>query len=243
MPRYDNRHSSRGNKALFGALIVVIGLALLVKKLGILPYFDFHLTWPVILIIIGFFIGLKNGFRNSAPFILIAIGVFNLVPAFSFNIGGRMVDSEDLAIPSLLILGGLIIIFKPRKKKHCIPGGNREIVSDNAIHTNIVFGGRKEIITSKDFKGGKVTAVFGGCEINLLQADSPDTEIVLDIRATFGGCEIIVPSHWDVRNEIEPVFGSVEDQRTIRTQETNEGRKTLILQGSCIFGGIEIKSF
>jgi predicted membrane protein len=154
-----------------------------------------------------------------------------------------VVDSEDLAIPALLILGGLIIMIKPRKKKHCIPGSNRAIVSENAIHTNIVFGGRKEIITSKDFKGGTVTAVFGGCEINLLQADSLDSQIVLDIRATFGGCEIIVPSHWDVKNEIEPVFGSVEDQRTIRTQEANEGRKTLVLQGSCVFGGIEIKSF
>ena len=96
MHRYDNKHS-RGNKALFGAIIVVIGLALLIKKLGIIPYFDLHITWPVILIIIGFFIGIKNGFRNNAPFVLIAIGVFNLIPATPSRISrnGKSQSSLD----------------------------------------------------------------------------------------------------------------------------------------------------
>lgn len=34
-----------------------------------------------------------------------------------------------------------------------------------------VFGGIKKNLTTNSFKGGKITAVFGGSEINLLNSD------------------------------------------------------------------------
>ena len=116
-------------------------------------------------------------------------------------------------------------------------------MTNMSLNADILFGGRKEIVTSKEFKGGRVTATFGGAEINLMQADSSDKEIILDVRATFGGIEILVPSDWDIKNEIQPIFGSVEDQRTIRIIPNVFNRKTLVLQGSCFCGGIEIKSY
>ncbi|RYZ50735.1 MAG: hypothetical protein EOP49_13365 [Sphingobacteriales bacterium] len=220
----------------------MIGIALLLKKLGIFPYFNFRETWPFILIAVGLFVGIQKKFTNNAWWILILIGVFNLIPYFSFTIGGRIVDSKDLLVPSALILGGLFLIFKPKRDHNCMPRHHFSMVDESMINSEVVFGGRKELITSKDFQGGKVSATFGGCEVNLLQADSASSTIILDVRATFGGIEIIVPSNWELKNEIEPIFGSVEDQRSIRMAEKPENRKVLILRGSCVFGGIEIKS-
>ncbi len=243
MSNYEKCDPRSGNKVAFGVVIILIGIVVLLKQMGLLSYFSFYLSWPVLLIVIGLIIGVKNRFRNIAPFVLIAVGVFNLIPAFTFNVGNNEVDSEDLVVPALLILGGILVIFKPRKKKPWMPTREVGMSDDNSVRADIVFGGRKEIITSKDFNGGKITATFGGCEVNLLQADSTKQNIILDVRATFGGIEIIVPANWDVKNEVEPVFGSVEDQRTLRPPDGNEHRKTLILQGSCVFGGVEIKSF
>ena len=214
----------------------------LLKQIGLIPMLDFRANWPLVLIAVGILIGVRNRFSSPAPFILIAIGIFNYIPAFSFTLAGKEVDSEDMVVPLLFILAGLVIILKP-KKKHCIEAHSPEMITDKSLEADVVFGGRKEIVTSKDFKGGRITATFGGAEINLLQADSTEHTVVLEVRATFGGCEIIVPSHWDIKNEVETVLGSVEDKRTLRTPDTTENRKTLILRGSCFCGGIEIKSF
>jgi len=223
-------------------LIILVGLFIFLKQVGLVPMISFRENWPLILIGIGILIGVKNRFRTPAPFILIAIGIFNYIPGFTFSVGGKEIDSEDLVVPLLFIIGGLVIILKPKKKPWIEPKTG-ELISEKDVVADVVFGGRKEIITSKEFRGGRVTATFGGVEINMLQADSVDSTMLLYVRATFGGCEIIVPAHWEIRNEVETVLGSVEDKRSLRKPDTTEGKKTLILRGSCFCGGIEIKSF
>src|SRR5690606_30621781 len=55
-----------------------------------------------------------------------------------------------------------------------------------------IFGGADQKVFSKNFKGGDVLAVFGGCDLNLSQADFQDT-ITIEVVAIFGGVKIIVP--------------------------------------------------
>ncbi|MBS1782254.1 MAG: hypothetical protein JSS78_04245 [Bacteroidetes bacterium] len=234
---------SRSNKGLFGVIIVLIGVGLLLEKLGLLPQFDIQVTWPLVLIAIGLMIGIRNRFSTPAPFILLAIGVFNLIPAFTFHVGSKAIDSEDIVMPLLVMLGGLFITLKPRKKKSWMDMKCSSMTEGQTVDANVVFGGRKEIVTSKNFKGGKVTATFGGAEINLLQAESDDPTMILEVQASFGGCEIIIPSDWDVKNEVETVLGSVEDKRQMRHPEAGVPKKTLILRGSVFCGGVEIKSY
>ena len=109
------------------------------------------------------------------------------------------------------------------------------------IEINSVFGGVKKIILSKNFKGGEINAFMGGAEINLLQADIKQN-VHLEINNVFGGTKLILPSNWDVKNEITAVFGGVEDKRSINLPMPDPN-KTIIITGSCVFGGIEIKNF
>jgi predicted membrane protein len=82
---------------------------------------------------------------------------------------------------------------------------------------------------------------MGGSEIDLSQADISG-KIVIDVTNIFGGTKLIVPSSWDVQNDITAIFGGVDDKRQI-SGVTLDPNKILVLDGTCMFGGIEIRSF
>jgi hypothetical protein len=234
----EHRHR---NRQFFGIGIVVVGLILLLKKIGVLPFLSFTLDWPIILIVIGVLIGLKRGFRRFGGWvILIIVGVINLVP--EFVIFGK--PSTHFIWPVTLIIGGLIMVLRPRRE-YCGPRGSisSSVTQDGKLDIDVTFGGKKEMITSKDFQGGMITVTFAGCELNLSQADFTTPTAVIDFRVSFGGVEMVVPSHWEIQNEINPSFGSVEDHRTLQTGTNFEVKKILILRGNCSFGSIEIKSY
>ena len=109
------------------------------------------------------------------------------------------------------------------------------------IEINTVFGSVKKIIISKNFKGGEINNFMGGTEINLLKADIQQP-IDLEVNNVFGGAKLIVPSNWDVKNEVTAVFGGIEDKRAITTGVTDPG-KVMVLKGTCVFGGIEITNY
>ncbi len=236
----EQRHR---NRIFFGLSIAIVGLCLLLTTMHVLPCIDLEDSWPAILIGLGLMIGFKNRFRNNAWWILIIIGIANFTP--QFMIMGR--PSSDFAWPAIIIIVGLAIALRPKRYK-CTPAAGMPpmattINNESSLNIDVTFGGKKEVVTSKDFKGGTVGVTFAGGEINLVQADITEPSVVLDCRVSFGGVELVVPSHWEVQNEINPTFGSVEDGRTVQTTGLNEVRKVLILRGSCSFGSIEIKSY
>jgi len=104
-----------------------------------------------------------------------------------------------------------------------------------------VFGGSHQAVYSKNFKGGEITAVFGGCDLNLTQADF-EGEIRIEVTAIFGGAKIIVPPGWEVKSEVTAIFGGLDDKRSI--QPTGEGKKRLvIIEGLALFGGVDIRNY
>jgi predicted membrane protein len=108
------------------------------------------------------------------------------------------------------------------------------------IEVNSVFGGTKRKILSKDFKGGEINTVFGGNDLDLSQADI-NGAATLEVNVVFGGVKLIVPAHWQIKSEVDCVFGSVEDKR--RDANIAAENKTLVLKGGVVFGSIEIKSY
>lgn len=234
----EQRHR---NRVFFGLSLAVLGLGLLLTTMHILPCIDLEDSWPAILIGLGLMIGFKNKFRNNAWWILIIIGIANFTP--QFMIMGR--PSSDFAWPAIIMLAGLAIAFKPKRHRfnRQIENISSTINTDSNINIDVTFGGKKEVVTSKDFKGGSVNVTFAGCEINLVQADFTESTVILDCRVAFGGVELIVPAQWEIQNEINPSFGSVEDDRNVQPSVSGEVKKVLILRGSCSFGSIEIKSY
>ena len=66
--------------------------------------------------------------------------------------------------------------------------------------------------------------------------------MILDLTQIFGGCTLIMPPHWDLKSELVSIFGGTEDNRPTANVVTDP-KKVVLLRGTSIFGGIEIKSY
>lgn len=109
------------------------------------------------------------------------------------------------------------------------------------INSQALFCGIQKRILSKNFKGGKVSAIFGGTEIDLTQADLSENA-VLSVEVAFGGVKLLMPPHWDLKMGVTNIFAGVEDKR-MYPQSTGESNKVLTITGTVLFGGLEIKSY
>lgn len=118
---------------------------------------------------------------------------------------------------------------------------NDTYTSEDIIDTVSVFSGTHKNIFSKNLKGGDIVVVFGGCDLNLTQADFQGT-VVIDVVAIFGGVKIVVPPSWKVRSEMTAIFGGLEDKTSIMPYGA-ESNKTVVLRGFALFGGVDIKNF
>lgn len=235
-----------------GIFILLIGVAALIKiSVPDLPSWLF--SWQTFLIALGIFLGFKHGFKGPAWFIMILIGGAFLA---------RDIYPE-LAIrryiwPSILVLIGAIMILKPKrsswecndnqKKKPDSSGIEEATIIDEKhnfkedyIDSTSIFSGSKKIIISKNFKGGDIVTIFAGTELDFSQADmlKPAT---LEVTTIFGGTKLIIPSNWEIKSEAVMIFGGIEDKRRMQTI-TGQPEKTLLLKGTVLFGGIEIKSY
>ena len=107
--RYQGCANSKNSRIAFGALIILIGLVILTKRLGLFV-FPFP-VWPLVLIAIGIYTGVKHQFRNFGSWALIALGVLFAAPKFFFF----GILSTHLVAPLILILLGIYLIVKPRR--------------------------------------------------------------------------------------------------------------------------------
>jgi predicted membrane protein len=112
---------------------------------------------------------------------------------------------------------------------------------DGYFSVNCIFSGTEKTVNSKNFKGADIVAIFGGVEVNLLNADMPSPAI-MDVTSIFGGVKLIVPPHWEVKSQITTIMGGLEDKRPQLNANLLE-KKVLILKGTAVLGGIDIKSF
>lgn len=251
--KHHNR--STASSVLFGILVASAGVLFLLNEFNLL-----HLNLkivPIFMIIIGIINGYKKGFTRFSTLIFIILGIVWLIP--KFTVYG--VSSESLFWPIMLIIGGIFIALRAKQKDSYLntqrenfaqrfeinndpSTENKQTYSDEKfVNIEAYFGGRKEIITSKQFGGCSATAICGGAEINLMQADNIAQPMVIDLRVLFGGIEIIVPSHWEIINEVDVLFGGIEDKRNLRTASDLGETKKLLLRGSVTFGGLELKSY
>ena len=102
-----------------------------------------------------------------------------------------------------------------------------------------VFGSVDRRVSAQDFHGGRCTAIFGGCKIDLRDAQMQGREAVLTTYAIFGDVEIRVPEDWEVVSRGAAVFGGFENRT--RRLANGAASKTLILDGAAVFGGVSVK--
>lgn len=235
----------RMKKGAFGVIVIIAGLLLLAFNFEILSGFLRHVifSWQMLLIAIGL-VSLFTSESRTPGLILVFVGVFFIIPEiFDFHI-----SFVKLFWPLLLIGLGLLILFR----RGFIPGRwhsgkfapepGDTMVDSGYINESNIFSGSKHKVVHQVFKGGKVSNIFGGTEIDLTQATLGEGRNELIIDCIFGGVTIIVPSDWKVVLNISSVMGGFSDKRAY-IKESADPSRILVIKGSAIFGGGEIKSY
>lgn len=259
--------SSQTSKKIVGSIVLLVGVVLLLKEMHVdLP--SWLISWPMLVVVIGIGQGFKHRFQNIGwifivlvgaaflveriapdssasqytwPIILIGLGVF-----FIFGKGlnkneckrrrrwqqqyGKYFEEGD--------------ITNPQTEKNEDPTGkcgDYQSAGEEYIDSTSVFGGTKKKILSKSFKGGDVTNIMGGAELNFYHADIQGVA-VLDVVQIFGATKIIVPPSWEVVTEMAVVFAGIDDKRSLNQVLTDKS-KVLVIKGASIFGGIDIRNF
>ena len=218
-----------------GILLVSLGGLFLVRNLDIIPYFlpDYLFSWKMIFVIIG--TGMLISKRKEGV-VFLALGTIFLFPDILYDLNFSVSFSMSDWWPLFLIAGGAVIIL--RRKTYI---DRDEMIGDNGYFEDTsVFGGSDKSFSSDAFKGGKITAVFGGSAIDLSMARMYGNEAIIDYFAMFGGNEIRVPEDWTIINEGYVIFGGYDDKR--KSGVVPDPDKVLKIKGTTLFGGFTVKS-
>jgi len=224
-----------------GAGILLIGLLVLLDNLGIGHYRldEYLFRWEVLLIVLGTFFILSDRNRSTGIILIIIGGVFYLRDLFNLSF-----NFWELFFPGMLILIGVMIILRHYIDRDPV-GGDTLIKDENVLDELAIFGGGDRVITSKQFQGGKVTTVFGGLNYDMMQASLAPGKNYIDVFCIFGGMKIIAPEDWDIKIRVFSIFGGFgEKQRYLKPRTgITEPASQLIIKGTVIFGGGEIKRY
>lgn len=236
----NSENKKRKNKQWFGLLLMLVGILFLGNTLD-LPLPEWLFSWPMLLIGIGIFSGIANKFKDWSWLIMVGIGFIFIID----DITGKDIKAFSLLIPFVMIYYGLKFMLKKDKKVHVFDEETGDVKEDvnyeGELSMTAVFAGNKKIIVNKNFKGGEIISVFGGNELNLINADFNGT-VKLEIISIFAGTKLIVPSNWIIKSEMVSVFGGLDDKRNQNVASAS-GDKILLIEGTNIFGGIDIRSY
>lgn len=220
---------------LWGVVLIAIGIIFGLNALGITSINIFFRGWWTLFIIIPSFIELFRGDSKMWSFIWLVVGIALLLCAqdvLSFSLIGKLI------FPFVLVMIGISIIFKDTlNKKVSEKIRNLNTNKGNFEEYCATFGGQKSDLSGQEFKGANLDAVFGSVELDLSKAIIKKDQVI-NANSVFGGIEIRVPTGVNIKVKSTPIFGGVTNR--IKT-DYNESLPTLYINGTALFGGVEIK--
>lgn len=240
----DKQINHRGHNVtsrfFMALLFIAAGSLLIADRTGNISHALFLklFNWQMLLIGIGLVSVSKKG-NSIGGLVMILIGIVFLVPLY-FNIP---MNTRQLLWPAVLIGIGIIMLFKgtSRWERGFKLRFNQSDISDiDMVEGSHIFGGGDHYVTSENFKGGRINAIFGGGKYNLTRCKLAPGTNILELSLVFGGIELLVPSDWKVKVEMDSILGGFSNKGAGFTgKEDSEG--VLIIRGSAIFGGGELK--
>jgi hypothetical protein len=222
-----NRGDNPWTRLVWGCALLAAGTIGWLDHTGQLHASDYFEWWPLILIALGLAYLPRKQWVTAV--VSIALGILFL-PQLPFL--PHLHLSMILGVwPLLISVGGVSLI------QQALRPAAKDARHDNSFHSVAIMGGVGRGVASSDFAGGDVVAVMGGCDINLADAKIT-SEAVIDVLAFWGGMEIKVPRGWRIDNRVLAILGGVADKTD---GNVPAGAPTLIIRGTAIMGGVEIK--
>ena len=231
----ENNSNRASSQVVLGLLVVVMGVLFLLDNLDILNFRHAIGFWPLAFIVAGCVALFGNGSRSSNYMggVLVAIGVLMIAGRMGF-----FYISWGTLWPLVMIaLGGLVLYRSLGPGRVAREGVVAGASPDNVVDIVAVLGGFERRVSTQDFRGGEITAVMGGCALDLREA-SIVKEAVINVFTIWGGINIKVPPDWTVVLNGTPLMGGFSE----KTVTPPDASKRLVITGYAIMGGVEVRN-
>jgi predicted membrane protein len=185
---------------------------------------------------------------------LVVIGALLLVDALC---DGALREVLHMWWPLLLVLWGVTLLFRKRGGSGSAEPGSAQVAGEKAeaaaaeqIAQSNVFGDVTVRVSSKAFRGGAVSTVFGDIDVDLTNAGIAEGDQWLKINGVFGDLTVHLPRDMAFAASGNTVFGDVQisDQRregfspsmTLESGGFGAAPKRLHISASQVFGDVLI---
>ena len=220
-------------KSFFGSVVLFIGVYFLLKREFDLDLGLDQFIWPLGLIALGIYLILHKKKENKT------------MEELRKNWEGSKKNKSDANNSEKMESAEVVDVTLAQEESTKAPDTGFVRATGTAfvdrINERVFFSGVNRKLMTKDFQGGKATVIFGGLDLDLTQVDFTGV-VTLDLEVGFGGVKLLIPPHWDVRTEVSNIAAGLEDKRMFREGGVDTN-KVLILKGTLLFSGLEIKSF
>ncbi len=249
-------------RLVFGVVVIVLGVLFTLDSVGLLDAGRFLRWWPLVPILYG--VARLTGFNcrqnTLAGAIFTVAGALFLLHDFDVV----SFDPWSLFWPFVLLgIGFSMVRGSMRRQRLHEPGASRGTgpaggpggafasamglgpassgtgAADATLNTFVMWSGLERKVASQEFRGGDVTAVMGGAEIDLRQARLAGGEAVIEVLVLWGGVDLFVPADWRVTVEAMPFMGGIEDSTRL---VAGDARGHLVVKGLVMMGGVEVKN-
>jgi predicted membrane protein len=225
-------------RVVLGSILIGLGGIFFLNSLDIFD-FDFGrviFSWPFFFIVIGMYLTLNTS-RKMVGGIIAGLGFIFILPRIFPTI-----DYDGSVVVSIFLIAfGSYIILNQKKKTEAIDELGQ--ITKDVIDDVAIFGGGTKIVSTDNFRGGNITAVFGGSEIILKGSKLAEGTNSIDILAIFGGTTIVVPNDWNVVMNVTSIFGGFSNKSVKDPNRIVDLSRTLIVKGLVVFGGGELKTY
>ncbi len=241
------RRADRGvtSQVLMGVLVIALGLLFLLDNLDIIEVRNALAFWPLIFI----FAGVAKLLDTTTPNgYLVGLAGIGIGVTMILHRLGIIYFSWRAAWPLVLIAVGAMVVYRAMTGQRTarfgvvVVDGKDEKqdlanVEAQTVDVTAVLGGFERRVHTRDFRGGEVTAVMGGCSLDMRDA-SISGEAVIHVFAFWGGVTLKVPPDWTVVLQGTPIMGGF-DEKTVAPPDNS---KRLIVRGYAIMGGVEVRN-
>lgn len=225
----------RTTSILWGCVLVALGVILGVNALGIAQINIFFPGWWTLFIIVPCLISLfSSGSDKTGDIIGIMIGACLLLACQGVIAFGTL---WKLLVPAILIIIGLSIIFKDALKGKVVKEVKKLKGKTGDKEYWATFSGQNIDFAKEKFEGCRLEAVFGGIKCDLREAKIEE-DVLIRASSVFGGITIYTPEDVNVQVISTAMFGGTTNRRS---KATDESKKTIFIESTSIFGGVEIK--
>lgn len=222
------------SQVIIGVVVITIGIGFLLDNMRIFEFSDAISFWPVMFILFGC---IKLAERDSGGGNLVGAGLVGLgLLMILRNLGYIDLRMRDVW-PVLIIFAGAALVYKSVSRSRGAGALKSGDSSDDIIDATAILGGFERRVTSTNFRGGEVTALMGGCDLDL-RGCSMEGEAVVNVFAAMGGISLKVPPDWTVIMRGTPILGGFEEKTVTPPNDS----KRLIIKGYAVMGGVDVRN-